>query len=127
MSELKRPETSGADISTSDKSEELISLLDEYIDALESKELEWVESHKALTERVEAYAEKRVAKLEAAEFHHAKRLLDLSESRKRVEELQLYKELLDKVMKRGIAKDVHWIEYAALQANQAPQEGESEL
>ena len=32
---MKRPETTGADISTPDKSEALISLLDEYIDYLE--------------------------------------------------------------------------------------------
>lgn len=32
---MKRPETTGADISTPDKAEEIISLLDEYIDSLE--------------------------------------------------------------------------------------------
>lgn len=33
---MERPETTGADISTADNSEALISLLDEYIDHLEN-------------------------------------------------------------------------------------------
>jgi DnaJ-class molecular chaperone len=38
---MKRPETTGVDISTPDKAEEIISLLDEYIDHLE-KEVKYV-------------------------------------------------------------------------------------
>lgn len=38
---MKRPETTGSDISTPDKSEALISLLDEYIDHLEKENQEW--------------------------------------------------------------------------------------
>jgi len=60
MTKLERPETTGADISTPDKSEALISLLDEYIDLSEEDSLikqskieQLEEDYKHLEEKVE--------------------------------------------------------------------------